>query len=296
MRKILKSNRNNIALIIGNGINQYGPAKKANSWRDLLVELSEKHLPSRIRSVPVGVSLTEFYDVLDLKSDRSISKKSLQQEFCDLLASWRYFDHHKRIVKWAKEANAPILTANVEQTLSDAGGCTMFRSKQGGFTDYYPWETYFGIGKVSDPSREFGIWHINGMQVYHRSVRLGLTHYMGSVERARGWLHKGNERNLYSGKNVHGWAGSASWLHIIFNTPLLIFGLSLDENEVFLRWLMIERARYFKQFPTRTKKAWYVHHSELNPGKRFFLEGIGVQPVKVGSYDEIYGAPTWNER
>jgi hypothetical protein len=294
MKTLLQNHRNNIALVIGNGINQYGPAKKANSWNDLLVKLAGRYFPSGFHGVPGGIELTEFYDVLELKSDKSISEKSLQKEFCDLLSSWKCFGHHKRIVKWAKEANAPILTTNFEQALSDAGGCIMYRVKKGGFTDFYPWETYYGTRVISDPSKEFGIWHVNGMQFYHRSVRLGLTHYMGSVERARGWLHKGNERNLFSGKDVHRWAGAASWLHIVFNTPLLIFGLSLGENEVFLRWLLIERARYFKKFPDRKKEAWYVHHSILKDGKRFFLEGVGVQPVGVASYDEIYGAATWS--
>lgn len=49
------------------------------------------------------------------------------------------------------------------------------------------------------------------------------------------------------------WDGAASWLHIVFNSPLLIFGLGLEENEVFFRWLLIERARYFKKFPIEEK-------------------------------------------
>ncbi len=48
-----------------------------------------------------------------------------------------------------------------------------------------PWESYYGEHAVVRPSECFAIWHINGMAQYHRSVRLGLTHYMGSVQRAR---------------------------------------------------------------------------------------------------------------
>jgi len=295
MKSLLRKYRSDIALVIGNGINLYGPASRTNSWHDLLVKLAGKHLPAKLRSIPDGVALTEFYDVLELTSTKSVSGVSLQQEFCDLMASWQYYEHHQRIVEWAQKADAPILTTNFERVLSDAGKCTLQRTKNGGFTDYYPWENYYGSKQITDPSQEFGIWHVNGMQHYRRSIRLGLTHYMGSVERARGWLHKGNERRLFSGKNVHDWDGAASWLHIVFNAPLLIFGLSLDENEVFLRWLLIERARYFKQFPDRKKSAWYVHPGELkNEGKQFFLEGVGVLPFRVASYDEIYGATTWS--
>lgn len=293
IKSLLQKHHSNIALVIGNGINLYGPAKKTNSWHDLLLTLAEKHLPSSLRGVPNGVALTEFYDVLELKSIKS--KKPLQQEFCELMSSWRYYDHHQHIVEWAKNTNNPILTTNFEQVLSDVGGCTLHRTRKGGFTDYYPWENYYGLKEISDPSKEFGIWHINGMQHYRRSVRLGLSHYMGSVERARGWLHKGNERRLFSGKNINRWDGADTWLHVIFNTPLLIFGLGLEENEVFFRWLLIERARYFKKFPDRRKEAWYISTGEKNSdGKRFFLNGVGVKYLRVDHYDQIYSATEWN--
>jgi hypothetical protein len=294
MKSLLRKHRSDIALVIGNGINLYGPAHHTNSWHDLLVKLAGKHLPAKLRSVPAGVALTEFYDVLELKSTVGTGGPTLQQEFCDLMASWRYYEHHKRIVEWAQDSDRPILTTNFEQILSDAGKCTLHRTKKDGFTDYYPWESYYGTNDLDNPNERFGIWHVNGMQHYRRSVRLGLSHYMGSVERARGWLHKGNERRLFAGKNVREWDGAASWLHIVFNSPLLIFGLSLEENEVFFRWLLIERARYFKKFPDRKKDAWYVYSGKLNnDGKQFFLEGVGVVPLHLASYDDIYGAATW---
>lgn len=295
MKTILRKHRSNIALVVGNGVNLFGAAKATNSWHELLVVLAKQNLPSSFGGVPSGVSLTEYYDVLDLKSDKSKSTKPLQQQFCDLMSSWKFFPHHKRIVEWAKQNNSPILTTNFEQVLSDAGGCTLRRTRKGGFTDFYPWESYYSSHDISDPSNEFAIWHINGMQNYRRSVRLGLSHYMGSVERARGWLHKGNERRLFSGKNVRDWDGAVTWLHVIFNTPLLIFGLGLEENEVFLRWLLIERARYFKKFPDRKKDAWYVSTGDASSdGKKFFLEGVGVKYLHVNGYDEIYGDDTWS--
>jgi len=294
MKSLLQKHKSNIALVVGNGVNLYGPSTRTNSWHDLLVNLAKEHLPLTLRTVPKGVSLTEFYDVLDLKSSKSVSSPTLQQEFCNLMASWQYYEHHQRIVEWAQKNNAPILTTNYEKVIADAGKCTLYRTRKGGFTDYYPWESYYGTKKISDPSSEFAIWYINGMQHYRRSIRLGLTHYMGSVERARGWLHKGNERRLFSGKNALNWDGADSWLHIIFNSPLLIFGLGLEENEVFFRWLLIERARYFKKFPVRKKDAWYVHTGRMNnDGKQFFLEGVGVQPISVTSYEKIYGSRAW---
>jgi len=117
---------------------------------------------------------------------------------------------------------------------------------------------------------------------------------MGSVERARKWLHKGEEDRLFSGKNHSLWQGHNTWLHVVFNSPLLIFGLKLEENEVFLRWLLIERARYFKKFPDRKKSAWYVRKSDdKDDGKFFFLKGVGIELVTVDSYNQIYGQNVW---
>lgn len=294
MKSVLRKHKSDLALVIGNGINLYETASHTNSWHNLLIALAKNHLPLESRSVPKGISLTEFFDVLELKSAKSTKSSRLQKEFCEPMASWRCYNHHRRIVEWAQAADRPILTTNFDQVLADAGDCTLRRSRKDGFTDYYPWESYFGTKELQSPTDGFGIWHVNGMRHYRRSIRLGLSHYMGSVERARGWLHKGNERRLFSGKNIRDWGGASSWLHVVFNSPLLIFGLALEENEVFFRWLLIERARYFKKFPDRKKEAWFVYSGRRNnEGKRFFLEGVGVVPLHVASYSEIYGASTW---
>ncbi len=210
------------------------------------------------------------------------------------MQSWNAESHHKRVAQWARKHNRPILTTNFEDTLGIGIGCTRKHTPTKGFNGYYPWNYYYGDSDIRDPSEEFGIWHINGMQHYPRSIRLGLSHYMGSVEKARRWLHKGKEERLFSGKNHVHWSGHSTWLHVIFNNPLLFFGLNLEENEVFLRWLLIERAKYFKKFPEREKPAWYVHTTkEDNQGKFYFLRGVGIEPVGVSSYDDIYGQNTW---
>ena len=117
---------------------------------------------------------------------------------------------------------------------------------------------------------------------------------MGSVHRLRTWLYRGRKHPKSTPKYSHQWAGAASWLHVAFNWPLLIFGLALDENEIFLRWLLIERARYFKNCPEVSKEAWYVYAGERHAdGKQFFLESVGVTPLRVDSYEDIYGAETW---
>ncbi|MFA7493908.1 MAG: hypothetical protein WCZ43_10395, partial [Proteiniphilum sp.] len=65
----------------------------------------------------------------------------------------------------------------------------------------------------------------------------------------------------------------------------------LEENETFLRWLLIERKKYFKKFSYREPKGWYIDKkgsSRNNAGKEFFLNNVGIKTIKVDSYDDIY--------
>jgi hypothetical protein len=206
------------------------------------------------------------------------------------MGDWRPHDHHNYIASWARDTGVPILTTNFDRSLSDGLGCRLHRTSGMKFSDYYPWDSYYAVDELAEVCSGFGVWHINGMERYKRSIRLGLTHYMGSVQKARNWIYKG----LYARRDRVQWPGVATWLQVAFNKPLIIFGLALEENEVFLRWLLIERARYFRKFPDRRKKAWYVHRaSERGSGKLFFLEALGIEPFEVATFDDIYGRGTW---
>jgi hypothetical protein len=207
------------------------------------------------------------------------------------MKDWQPLNHHSAIISRIKDLNAPVLTTNFEETFARTIEYQQYRTEQEGFTDFYPWTTYHGTSQLDLPTDGFGIWYINGMINYHRSIRLGLSHYMGSVERARNLLHKGNEERLFSGKNVSNWKGYKTWLHIVFNKSLFVFGLGLEENETFLRWILIERIKYFKRFPDRKCKGWYINKRNNNgtdQGKKFFLERVGFEVIDVDDYAEIY--------
>jgi hypothetical protein len=292
---LLSRNRSDLALLIGNGINRHGAPSGANSWDELLSTLARRHLNRDHKTIPRGISLTEFYDILELaSSSRRSGTLGLQRQFCDLMQSWTPLPQHAYITAWAQRHRAPVLTTNFDSTLSDAAACSLRRVRGAGFTAFYPWDSYYGNQDIADPCKQFAIWHVNGMQRYRQSIRLGLSHYMGSVERARSWMHKGGRR-LLNTQDIEDWAGSATWLQVLLHKPLLIIGLGLSETEVFLRWLLIERAKYFKVFPRRRKRGWYVHvHGDIDAGKALFLKAVGIEPTVVTSYDEIYAKATWS--
>jgi hypothetical protein len=288
LQEILNNHPSHLALILGNGINRYNNNDGLSSWDAMLLELWEKHTDDEPKDIPLGISLTEFYDALDLSS--KLEFKNLQKEFCDLMAAWDAKAHHRDIVAWAKNHSAPILTTNFDETLADSLGLKMQHTDAVKFTDYYPWGSYFAEQDVKNPATEFAIWHINGVKRYSRSVRLGLSHYMGSVERARALIHKGGGKRLYADKAGQYWNGRDTWLHIIFNNDLLFLGLGLDISEVFLRWLLIERAKYFKEFPALRKNTYYVYAGrDLSLGQTIFLKSVGCEIIKEGSYDALYG-------
>ncbi|HSG88945.1 MAG TPA: hypothetical protein VLA56_07025 [Pseudomonadales bacterium] len=291
---LLEAQGHRLALLIGNGINRYRAAAATNSWNDLLAGLAQRHGVTDGRAVPPGIALTEFFDVLELATGQGDATGRLQAEFCEGMADWRPFAQHRRVVAWARAHGTPILTTNFDGVLAAAGDCTLQHLTTRGFTDFYPWESCFAPGPVTDPAAAFAIWHLNGTAHYRRSVRLGLTHYMGAVFRARSWIRPGARSGLH-GRGTARWRGRLSWLQILFTRPLLILGLGLEENEVFLRWLLIERARYFRRFPRRRLPAWYLHTEALvGTGKDFFLRGVDVQPVAAAGFDELYAESTWS--
>lgn len=293
LREVIALNGNNLALLIGNGINRYRNSAQLNSWDDLLMKIAA-NCSTGVDAVPKGTTLTEFYDVLELASDERTS--NLQGEFCDLMKDWAPVEHHKRVMGWAAARGAPVITTNFDTVLSQAADAHFQRFGSEGFTDYYPWDCYYAPRPIPEPCGGFGIWHLNGMARYKRSIRLGLTHYMGSVQRARGWLHR-DEAPLFAGKNMRNWSGALTWMDVVFNKPLLLIGLALEENEVFVRWLLIERARYFRKFPDRRHPAWFAYRpdrtDDRQAGKLFFLKAVGFTCIPVDSYDELYSEPTW---
>lgn len=283
-----------LALVVGNGVNRFDAPPGVNSWNQLLLAIAH-NCGLDIGAVPPGTTLTEFYDVVELRT-RGRSG-DLAAEFCKLMADWRPLAHHRAIMGWADRHSAPVLTTNFEEVLSAAAGCTFRMPRGDKFSDFYPWDCRFAHQLLDDPCAGFGIWHVNGMARYKRSIRLGLTHYMGSVQRARGWLYRG-DRPLFGGKHAKDWPGGRTWLQIAFSKPLLMFGLGLEENEVFLRWLLIERARYFRKFPALRQPAWYVYthdpDDDREEGKLFFLNALDITCVRVSDHADIYRNPGWD--
>ena len=292
LRDLIDHQAGNVALVVGNGINRYG-GTVGLSWEQILVGIGLNVAPN-LGVVPAGTSLTEFYDAIELRSPAN--EGDLQAAFCKSMSAWAPAQHHHDIMAWAVRHKAPVLTTNFDGLLSTAAGTSeLLREKTSRLVDRYPWNCRFG-SSLNPPCDDFGIWHINGLAKYKRSIRLGLTHYMGSVQRARLWI-RGGGHALIATKNIQKWPGAETWMQVIFHKPFIVIGFALEENEVFLRWLLLERAAYFKRYPTRRQPAWYVSADDPNgsrvAGKRFFLEAVGLEWLQAVDYHDIYENVAW---
>lgn len=265
------------AILLGNGLNLYAGAFQ--SWGKLLEEIGG------VRVRPEGLTNTEIYDFIELRSDPGENLKyNVAKKF--ELSKDVSLDKHLRFLEIVREQGCPVLTTNFDFALEKAKDLSVYRTSKSGFTDYYPWDMYYALDELERPHDGFGVWHIHGKLNYFRSIRLGLTDYMGAVERARKMIHKGDD-SLFRGKNQNDWEGKDTWLHIWFNMPLLIVGLGMGPDEVFMRWLLIERKRYFNQFPDREKKTMYLS-TGTDDRIDNFLFNLNVEHYGANSYESLY--------
>lgn len=230
------------------------------------------------------------YQVLDVLSNgikKQILTNAIKKSVAEKFSPKNSYSLEK-CIRTIKRLNAPVLTTNFDTYISNSVEATQKTLKNGlyKFTDFYPWNMYYSDKTLTNPLDGFAVWHINGTQNYHRSIRLGLSDYMGCVERARTMIQSKNLNEYFSGKNQKNWKGYNTWLHIVFNKNLFIFGLGLEENEVFLRWLLIQRRKYSKIY-NKDLRGWYINKNISN-GKKFFLEQLGFEVIEISNYDDLY--------
>ena len=281
-----------LAIVIGNGINRYTSPNQADYGWDKLIESLWNNLS--VNTIPIGkdLSLTEAYDIINLSSEGDSELNERVKSFVDSIKPTNF---QGRLCEKMRAYGIPILTTNFDLLLEHSiQGLNRYKMKHPdslklSFTDFYPWNFYYSDHELLGPLDGFGIWHINGIVKYPRSMRLGLTHYMNQVSRVRSFIHSTDLNESFAGKNQNLWKGFNTWLHIIFNCPLLIFGLALDVNETFLRWLLFERERFFSSNPRRRKAGWYLcHKDEVNDGKQFFLQNLGFEIIAFDDYTGLY--------
>lgn len=286
-----------LAFIVGNGVNIYAFGNKDWSWENLLNNAWYKATGNKVNNI-TGMSLTEMYDLISFQNISEEKKDSFKNAIIKPLKDSLPTPKHKQIQRNLKKWNVPVLTTNFDSMLeTDYVRNIFIHPKQLGryhaMSDLYPWDRYFAPKQSMylNPNRDYAIWHINGFLDFNRSIKLSLTEYMAQVSHARAFLHRRPDGiEDFSEKSNNYWRGYNTWLHVIFNCSLCIIGLGLNQDETFLRWLLIERKKYFNKGGVINHKGWYVYkNGESFPnGKDLFLNSVGILPVPVDDYSDIY--------
>ena len=329
-QQLLRKNRANIALLIGNGINLTSGPAGGITWDQLMESLiasvaagssNTKDTTARLKSLlkrgPDGqtpASQPEFFDILEATGTIKVSSKKpaaadlhLQAQIAQMLRGMKPGPPHKAVVQWARKSNVPILTTNYDHCLQDALGEECERRRFGTGrpgSDYYPWDRYYAPNAIADPASEFAVWHIHGDRDLKRSIRAGLDQYMGMTQRLRklkrsvAWeiLGAPEENQEHDPAYL-----AAPWLRVFMGRKLWIQGLGLRAAEVSLRWLLIQRFRYWRRYrpANRLSSGWYIHGptealGALDEGRRAFFENTGLDVVEIEKagdfYTTLYGA------
>lgn len=158
------------------------------------------------------------------------------------------------------------------------------------FSDIYPWGTYYSNKEISDALNQFAIWNIHGSCYYKRSLVIGASDYSAVISKISNYLY--SDKNSLLNTYIN-WIGRNSWLDIFFHKNLYIIGLSLDVQESSLRWLFIEREKYYRKNPDKRKETFYVYKSgDMSESKKLFFNTLSITLIEMNSYDEIYSS--WN--
>lgn len=320
----LRKHRSDLALVIGNGINLTSGAAGGISWDQLmedLISLAARSSPNptstatRLKSLLVRgddgqtpASLPEIFDIIEAirtvkpnSTSRSSSDLHLQAQIAQMLKKMKPGSPHRAVVKWAWDSGVPILTTNYDHCLQDGLDMKCERRLFGSGrprSDFYPWDRYYAPGTVVDPACEFAVWHVHGDRDLKRSIRAGLDQYMGMAQRLR-TLKRPIAKEILGGpdENHEGDPAylAAPWLRIFMGRKLWIQGLGLRAAEVSLRWLLIQRFRYWRRYRPKHRKSsgWYIHGptakvGRLDEGRRAFFQNVGLDVIEIAAASDFY--------
>lgn len=289
-QELLLHRNYDLAFVIGNGVNWYAYGNDSWSWNKLLCKIWQSQTNQPVKGTD-GIGMTELYDLLEIKTSEDVDR--IRDSFISRLKDGSPNKIHNRIQDKIEKWEVPVLTTNFDHTLEvgyDRKVLKHVKDKYKTMSNLYPWDRYFSNQDIHDPSREYAVWHINGFVEFKKSIKLSSSEYVRQAAFTRKYLHISLfKRDDFGGKNQSYWRGYNTWLHTIFNCSLCIIGLGLNQDETFLRWLLIERKKYF-DIACINHKGWYLYQkNEIFPeGKKLFMEGVGLQPISVERYEDIY--------
>ena len=278
----------------GNGINYYInhscldqlPAEsRIPAWKDLIKEVAArtgiKIDPDDDESLsyPERFTLISGHGANDIHKETATylaERGSKINEIARVVAA--------RMAEW----HCPIITTNYDLVLENTLGLKSYRNGDGK-SDKYPFNYYATFeeeaAKGIDPQRSFAIWHCNGVISKPVSMKLDLSDYCLYTARLKEFLPLSSEKY----KTVKQFEDS--WLSPFYHNTLVIIGLGLPASEVYLRWILLERANTKRKDDSRVGEGYYVYAEEdssITEGFKEYLKYVDIKPIGYSTWREMY--------
>lgn len=245
--------------------------------------------------------LDEIGKKFSYKTLKILSLQLIKEGLCDSMKNWTTNQYIMKIVNCMESLKTPVLTTNYDMVLEKDTNLIAYNFKKPNrsFGKIYPWNTVYKYKRDSSASIEnFGIWHIHGTIEQPKSIKLGLSDYAGCISITKNILYGNKSLFVETLPNLNDeWDGKNTWLDLFFKKKLFIFGLGLGKDETFLRWLLIQRARYMKENNNfNNESGWYCYTNKNkldNAGAKFYFEKVQLVPIEV-TYEDMF-ENVWNE-
>lgn len=288
--------------LIGNGINL--ATGKCKSWKELLKDIinafyvDDQMLMTILDNDIQGITYPEIASVIEnsqnlmQKYERKLKQEIIRATKCDL----RGEKACNNLLEYTRRHNSKILTTNYDLNIEDYLWTSGFRKEEKKTTinsskkkvNYkYSW----GITSCEpNCNHSVEICHIHGRATESLKILLSLKDYLNASNYAEDLLKNAllnvSENQKYTG----------IWLEDFVKKPLIITGLALEPQEIFLRSLLLLREKYIRANNLLVDTSFYLDlESKGNDskyiGRKLFLDLLGIKTFEL---DNIYYNSIWD--
>lgn len=274
------------------------------------VRLLELAIEGRNLSSDIAKSIRKYYDLKDEMWGKALKdeKKCFR---CDLLGNAIRQGNHILTINF--DNNIEGFVKNIKNADCSIQYVECQDKTNSKFTNAHPlygWNRFSTFNKkvpllAANESTDTakippGIWHIHGWAGTNEksqkgaSIKLSFQKYCACISRIK---QLGDYNKLLE------WKGRNTWLNLFLNRPLIIAGLGLPQEEIFLRYL------FLLKYKLEQKKADQQDNTLLNsyyltlqkkeatqdsqPDGCDFLRALGVNIVEFDSYADLYNHQLW---
>lgn len=294
-------------ILMGNGYNRYILEKLKDkpscavppSWEKLVKDVDKELQIGLIKddeTNSLGITNPELFTAISLAYDSIHGKAKhsilpIHKAVARILEKRVPSDSESRMIsqlsKVIKEWGAPIITTNYDKQLENSLGFNQYRLETCPKTSsFYPVNLYYGDKPIKEESidRYFAIWHCNGVIDIVNSLRLDMSDYCNYTA----WLKRCVP--MFGATIDNEPLFKNSWLYPLFNNQVIILGLSLIPSEFFLRWLLIRRFIWRKEFLGASRHGYYIcgREDNISKGQRLFFSSAGIEVLEYDTRAQIY--------